>query len=225
MSKTSSKKENEKSLTEGIALKYSAIPQYLIGFSASKDNTFVTVQAEGAVLLDYDKAVSINTQMGNDNNKRIAKLEREIALLRKSLLFKSGVYRPANYRLGIKKAETKIKYRIESPFTNNNFDVIFEKNKYIESEESLWKIIYIINDESFFKNTLEKFNFIINKDFIEFLFQNSIQNFYIDQFSHKISTTKISNSYYEEISLSELLEFLNIDKIENLIEKGAVFYE
>jgi hypothetical protein len=160
------------------------------------------------------------------HDDKYRKLERQIQILRKSMLaFRKPHGYPINYKYGIRKSHNKIKYRLESPFGEEYFNIIFEKNSYISSEKDAWKIIYIINSEKTFEDTLQEFNYSINKNFIELLFQKSDQYFYIDKFSQKIFTSKISSTaHYEIISLYHLLKYLDINEIENLIEKGSIAY-
>lgn len=113
------------------------------------------------------------------------------------------------------------KYKLNSPFSDKIFNVFFEKNIYISDEKDLWKIVAIINDEIAFERILTFYQNTINKNFIEALFKTSTDLFYIDKDSKKIYTNTQLN-FHEKISLLQLLKYLNVNEIENLIEKSVI---
>lgn len=219
MSKVLSHKEGKEKKVHEMLYGTSHIPTLIGYYIDSEDHSSISIR-QGKI------STEVFLSSEKNSNVRIAKLEKRIAELEKSFhLFRDPPGYPINYKYGIRKAYNKIKLYLQSPFGEKYFHIIFEKNEYISSEKDAWKIIYIINNEKIFEDTLQEFNFSINKNFIESLFQKSDQYFYIDKFSHKISTNRIlSTAYYEEISLYQLLKYLNINEIESLIEKGSIIY-
>lgn len=117
-------------------------------------------------------------------------------------------------------------YKLKSPFTNNEFSVFFQPSKYIESENELWKLISILGEEHF-TSQIKINHFIINELFIINSFRSSRQYFYISKKNNKIFASineRISsrNPDLSKIKLSSLLKYLNVTKIESLIEKGEI---
>ena len=114
-------------------------------------------------------------------------------------------------------------YQMKSPCSNKHYEVLFEENKYVSQQEDLWKIISIINDEDVFEKTLPDFESTISEQFIEELFKKFSFIFYSNSVSKKIYTNSPSG-FYEQISLYELLNYLDINGIDELIEKGSKQY-
>ena len=119
-------------------------------------------------------------------------------------------------------------YKLSSPFNNNKYSILFQPSKYLNHEKDIWKLLSILGEE-FFEERLKENHSIINGKFIVDTFRLSNQYFFISKSNRKAFSTinQRLKSKYEDISklkLSTLLRYLNVDEIEELIEKGEKSY-
>lgn len=126
------------------------------------------------------------------------------------------------------KSESRTLTSVNSPFSKKKFEFSFEPSKYLDSEKSLWKLIYILG-ESKFSEELNESDGNVNEDFIENSFDHSTIAFYIDKknriiFSALLPAIKDKYGNLPEISLHDSLKYLNVDDIENLLEKSQISY-
>lgn len=156
----------------------------------------------------------------DENEKVVAKLEQRVAQM-EEFIFSDRLIRRRIYSR--KRITT---YNLESPYEDKIYSVSFEKNKYISNEDDLWKVIYIMDHKEIFESTLHEFDNHINADFIDALFRRSSSHYYIDHLSNRVFTKKNSDQdHYKSISLADLLEYLTINEIEDLIQQGIMAYE
>ena len=115
---------------------------------------------------------------------------------------------------------------IKSPYSEKNYSVLFRPSNYLNLEGDIWKLISILG-EDFFEEELNANHMAINETFIENSFRKSNQFYFISESNKKIFASlneRISsrNADIQNIELYKLLFFLDVHKIEELIEKGEI---
>ena len=99
-------------------------------------------------------------------------------------------------------------------------------NKYLSNDNDIWKLKYILGD--LYHNHLEQYGPIIDENFIYNAFSESNQIFYISIKNKRIySILNERNKNIDDIlpiSLVNLLEYINVNQIEEVIEKTYINY-
>jgi hypothetical protein len=191
-----------------------------------------------ASIPDVKNEIRLWSKKNYINRRLIQKLNNDTFLLKKLNQANSRIdlQNRQNRYLTMNKAKqylptknTDILTKIKSPYSNIEFDIVFRPSKYLDLENNIWILISIIGEDAFIK-ALTNHNSIIDSQFVLTSLRNSNQYYYISKQKKKIFsyTNERIKIYYPDVSklkITSLLKYLDLPKIEELIEKGEINYE
>lgn len=133
--------------------------------------------------------------------------------------------------LGAITADSDLIYKyntFKSPASEKEFSVLFQPSKHLKTEEKIWMLVSILG-EKLFERELKENHSIINSDFILNTFKKSDQIVYISRENKKLFSSvnqriRSKNTDTKDIKLSTILNYLDVQKIETLFEKGEINY-
>lgn len=106
--------------------------------------------------------------------------------------------------------------------------MILIPNRYLSNEKDVWKLKYILG-ENLYNSYMDKYDGVIDDVFIYNAFLESTQTFYISSKIKRIySFLNERNKHIDdilEIPLVLLLKYIDVNQIEEVIEKTYVNYE
>jgi len=117
-------------------------------------------------------------------------------------------------------------FKLNSPYSNSVYSIFFRPSEYLSLESDIWKLISILGEEFFAEQLLANHS-IVNEVFISSSFEKSGQVCFISKENKKIFASvneriKNRNPDVKEISLSNLLKIFDVNKVEEVLEKGEL---